>query len=94
MPRRIRDLAQPHARGDADGLDYHSLEPEGALGETLRRTTEHRASTTPSPPPAESTTGRSVSHRLTPALRRPSRRDGCLRPLGRRAVRRSIDART
>src|SRR2546427_10483564 len=45
------------------------------LGETLRRTTEHRASTSPLARPVESTTGRSVLHHLATALRRPSRRD-------------------
>src|SRR5437773_1474259 len=49
--------------------------PKGALAETLRRTIEHRASTSPLARPVESTTGSSVLHHLATALRRPSRRD-------------------
>src|SRR5438034_1278596 len=46
------------------------------LGETLRRTTEHKPSTTPLARAVERTAGRSVLHHLATALRRPSRRDG------------------
>src|SRR5439155_23285708 len=46
------------------------------LGETLRRTTEHKPNTTPLARPVERTAGRSVLHHLATALRRPSRRDG------------------